>query len=479
MHVDEIRWKNFRAFRDTGWLELRPITLIIGPNNTGKSSVLAPLLILRQTLSSGRADSPLVIRGTLINAGSFSDLVHRHILSSEVSFDFRFQITATKPTKQGIGVNPPAVCEVSFGSGSYSTDVNLERYSVEDAFGRSLLLRNRWDNGGYSLEKIRTWAKDATEGMVSGNDESDRAARRAIRDSRPNHFLFESDKVLDKALDALKSGRRQSESIRDIQPLRLSSFVTRYCSAVDIVQHFVATFLRNVVYLGPMREQPRRFYQASGDVPQRVGARGQFSPEILLRASETDASLTDNVNRWLQRFGMPGRLECEHITDTMFSLVLKQNNEERQEEGSIITNYADMGFGFSQILPLIVEGLTASDDTLLVTEQPEIHLNPRLQALLGDFFVEVADRGVSVLAETHSEHLLLSIRRLIAEGKLNAEHVAVYYTERQDGFSSIRPVPIRADGHIEDNDWPEGFFEDSLRESFALATAQARSRRAT
>jgi predicted ATPase len=140
----------------------------------------------------------------------------------------------------------------------------------------------------------------------------------------------------------------------------------------------------------------------------------------------------------------------------------------------LIHNYADTGFGVSQVLPLIVQGLYGDEDTMLIAEQPEIHLNPKLQALLADLFCDFASRKVNVLVETHSEHLLLRLRRLIAEGSIKSNQVALYYVERDKDKSLIREIPIKDNGHVEIKEWPRGFFQDSLRESIGLASAQSK-----
>jgi predicted ATPase len=79
-----------------------------------------------------------------------------------------------------------------------------------------------------------------------------------------------------------------------------------------------------------------------------------------------------------------------------------------------------------------------------------------------------------VLVETHSEHLVMRIRRLIAEGKVNAGDVALYFVERDMYLSTVREVPIDRNGHIDQEDWPKGFFGESLSESLALAAAQGK-----
>jgi predicted ATPase len=196
----------------------------------------------------------------------------------------------------------------------------------------------------------------------------------------------------------------------------------------------------------------------------------RLSPEILLRSRKQ--VLYKQVNRWLREFDLPGDLASDQFTDTAFRLVLQGLPDSRP------TNFADVGFGYSQVLPLLVQGLTAQKESLIIAEQPEIHLNPRLQSRLADFFGQVTKRDVSILVETHSEHLVLGLRRLVAQGTLQADDVAIYYGERTNGTSTARRVPIQENGHVESSDWPSGFFEDSLRESFELASAQVRRKRA-
>jgi AAA ATPase domain/Protein of unknown function (DUF3696) len=419
------------------------------------------------------------MRGPLTNAGAFSDLVHEHSTSDDIDFGFRLHNPEPGTNKGELGVNRPEICQVSFRAATSPGVVNLYKYAVYDSFGRPLLIRTR-KSSGYSLEKIRTWAPEGS----NSNSPTDKAARREIRSSQPYHFLFRSNRVWTSALEAAQPHRHgpneETDSIRDAEPVELSAFTTQYCAVVDFIEDHVQTFLRNLVYLGPIREEPKRLYEISGDSPPDVGTRGEFSPEIILRASKTE--LFPRVNQWLKKFGMPGNLQCDRLTEMAFSLVVEPDGDTHNvpEGGSEEvsskpnkTNFADMGFGFSQVLPLIVQGLTATSNSLLIAEQPEIHLNPRLQSCLAEFFAEVIVRKVSLLVETHSEHLLLSIRRLIAEGKIKSSDVAIYYVENNDGISRVREVAILPNGHIGIEDWPKGFFEDSLRESFALATAQS------
>jgi predicted ATPase len=132
-----------------------------------------------------------------------------------------------------------------------------------------------------------------------------------------------------------------------------------------------------------------------------------------------------------------------------------------------------MGEGISQLLPVIAGViLTAPGETLLV-EQPELHLHPAAQANLGDLFVEsVSDlSGPQFIVETHSEHLLLRVRRRIAEDKLDPRFVSVLYVDKRGSTSKVRPLELNPKGHFVE--WPAGFFEEGYNEALGLARAGA------
>ncbi len=136
------------------------------------------------------------------------------------------------------------------------------------------------------------------------------------------------------------------------------------------------------------------------------------------------------------------------------------------------TNFADAGFGVSQIFPIIVAGLSAKKGSYLIFEQPEIHLNPRLQSILAQLFAYFVSEGINLIVETHSEHFLLRLRQIIASGQLKSDKVNLYYVEKEEERSLIRKIFIKENGHIDSADWPKGFFDETLRGALELAGAQ-------
>jgi len=238
-----------------------------------------------------------------------------------------------------------------------------------------------------------------------------------------------------------------------------------YFLFVATTANHISGVLSNMSYIGPLREYPKRFYESTEEIPQAVGVRGELTPHILRLT--TDKQVIAKTNEWLERFGLARRISYEPFHGDLFAL----NVTDLERQSTV--DFSDSGFGLSQLLPLIVQGFHSKSRAILFLEQPEIHLNPKLQSELANLFAAISVDKKVVIVETHSEHLVLRIRTLIAEKKLRAEDVALYYIEKKKGSSILRRIPISHDGHIEPNEWPTGFFADAISESLNLASAQS------
>jgi len=442
----ELRWKNYRRFKDTGWLTIRPVTVLIGPNNSGKSSVLAPLLLLNQTIASSDSEAPLVTRGRLVDVGNYRDFVHKHDYSNELFFGVRFHTHKLPKRAKRVGAYPPGAVEIALSQGKEPQQLRLNKYELFDIFARPYVGRALRGDGTYSLD-----------GVISFDKMTDHE-KKAIASSRPVNFLFSPNQTL----YSLELPDKPDEQTR---PTRFSEAFSHYLQAVGFAYSEVRSLFQNLSYVGPLRRKIQRYYRVAAETPATVGPQGENAPHLFRRNRR---NLQAEVNAWVKQFEFGDSLSCNQLTDDLFQLVLKNGSEE--------TNLADVGFGASQVLPLIIQALAAPRDSLTLAEQPEIHLNPRLQCVLADLFVHMANSGHRVLLETHSEHLLTRLRRLVASGDIGASDVALYFVEREGADSTIKEVPIQRNGHIDANVWPRGFFEDALRESLALATAQARAK---
>jgi hypothetical protein len=218
--------------------------------------------------------------------------------------------------------------------------------------------------------------------------------------------------------------------------------------------------LMQIVYLGPLREYPERHYIVSGAHTTQVGKSGKLLPDVLL----SNQGLVAELNTELQSFGIPYELRVSAVVDDptledVFAMRLV-------DRSGVNVSIRDVGFGISQSLPVIAQSMLSSQ-ALICIEQPEIHLHPRLQAELAELFVRCTEppRSNAFLIETHSEHMMLRLQRMIREGRLDPLQVSVVYVD--SGGESTRAIPLRLDREGDFIDpWPEGFFEEGFRELF-------------
>ena len=454
-----IRWRQFRGFEDTQWLRLKPLTILLGANSSGKSSLIAPLLLMKQSLDSQTGRNALLTRGDYVNVGSFRDFAHDHRLDATVSLGIRWHSHPASQAKRPVGEYTPGGVELGFVRGDDLHQVKLKSYRVDDLYRRVMLHRVLAEDERYTLRMARIPKRARRADSKGKRAEVNQAMRAAAREARPVDFLFTSAAVRHAAIDAGTDGDAPTfPALLDDDRIRF------YCQIVDYVQLRIEDIATNLYFLGPLREPPKRVYELSGEMPPDVGTRGEHAPEILYRW-RNDEQRSDEVKTWLRHFGFSDEIRFEAVGDEGFALSFGSKGR--------ANSVLDVGFGLSQILPLIVQGLRAPPLSWLIVEQPEIHLNPRLQAALADLLVGLSKRDVGLIIETHSEHLLLRLRRLLADDSIAVSDVGLHFVERSGTTSLVREVPLDQSGYVEPKDWPQGFFDDSLRESLGLAQAQA------
>lgn len=220
--------------------------------------------------------------------------------------------------------------------------------------------------------------------------------------------------------------------------------------------------LERLLYLGPLREYPERHYIYSGNLVKEVGKSGKGMPDLLFL--HRTKPLVKRVNEWLKRFGVDYSLDVRTVKDPdvedVFTLRLTD------ERTKVTVSPLDVGFGISQILPIIVQSLLAEGRVICV-EQPEIHLHPRLQAEFGSLLAEAIKQRQpnQFIIETHSEHLILRLQRLIRRGELKPDDVSVVYVQKTQSGSIATELRLDEQGEFIDR-WPQGFFEEDFAERF-------------
>ncbi len=218
--------------------------------------------------------------------------------------------------------------------------------------------------------------------------------------------------------------------------------------------------LDGLVYLGPLREYPERHYIFSGNLVEEVGKSGKGMPDLLFQ----DRKLVRRVNEWMEQFGLEHEIRVKTVRDPDVEDVYTLRLADR--ESGVTVSPLDVGFGISQMLPIVVQSLLAEDRVICV-EQPEIHLHPRLQAEFGSLLADVVSGAHpnQFLIETHSEHLILRLQRLIRKKKLDCDNVKVLHVGKSEGGAVVREMRLDQDGRFLEQ-WPEGFFEEGFTERF-------------
>lgn len=184
-----------------------------------------------------------------------------------------------------------------------------------------------------------------------------------------------------------------------------------------------------------------------------------LNEELLSKAAPTK-TLVDQCSGWLQQLSPGVRVSADDLLGTDH-VVLRYDYVGRSgvSESSRKIRPANVGFGLTYSLPLVVGCLVAAPGTLLLLENPEAHLHPQGQSALGELMVRSASEGVQIIVETHSDHVLNGIRLAVKRGLIDPEQIVIHYFNREikSGFVSAESPAVLANGRL--SNWPRGFFD--------------------
>jgi predicted ATPase len=300
---------------------------------------------------------------------------------------------------------------------------------------------------------------------------------------REREDLFE---LIHQAMKASKLEKAETHAFVPVRPPRLIMEATWYLDSF---------FSSSLKYLGPLRDSPKPLYPlAPAADPHDVGLRGEHTASILelhkskkiryipssnfkdpvIDRKTVTRTLEAAVIDWLQYLGVASSVKSRDQGKLGHELKVGLPNSDSTHD------LTHVGVGVSQVLPILVMCLIADTDSTLVFEQPELHLHPKVQTLLGDFFVSMALCNKQCIVETHSEYFIDRIRFRIAaatpEKELNS-HTKIYFVEKPLQGSTFREVVINEYGAI--SDWPEGFFDQSQQQAEEILRAAAMKRKAS
>jgi hypothetical protein len=421
-----LRIENLKSVQDSGRLRLRPLTILMGPNSSGKSTLLDAILLAKQTVDSKDPRNPVVMYGDYVKLGSFPEVVFRNEKARTLALEFEF---SPFDVRRAASVESATVrAEFSYNRKSLQTYATRVTYTLPPT--------------DFRIEKTSPTPHKASVEILD-KDES----------------IFRSEGHPGKFYDLPRSPRR----------------VARWRAGSDLQLFAPWQFesqLKGVSYIGPLRTAPQRTYLAGGEMPQGVGLQGEMTLSALW-ASRWSKPLRQRVYKrtsdWLARFGIAATLELRRIGGSYFTCLIADPSL------GVKANFADVGFGSSQLLPAIVQTLLAPAGTTIVMEQPEIHLHPAAQAVLGDFFVEQSLEGKQFIVETHSEHMVSRALTRVARRDITPDHLGILYCSRTPEGTKVERVDVDSYGRFGEG-LPRGFFEQDYLEARAQMEALAGGR---
>jgi hypothetical protein len=425
--ITSISLQNFRAFQDEVTVRMRPVTVLIGRNSAGKSSVIKFLLMLKQTLES-QADSFFVTEGKEVQLGTWKDLRHtntRH--GSALDKYLRFSLEVV--TEDLPSAEIQEMWKIVSTGGAVRTQgdtikVHMEfpRQPVrrESPTGRFVIAGNVLYGAKFKV------GKHEVSGFL-GDTEVFRKSTGNLETSGFLRFSKRTDSV-SKMVEAI-AGEPFLEALR-------YQFVSQR-------------------HLSPVREESQQVVQTGSPPPGYVGHKGEFALPHLVRilASREKEDKADLILRFAAQVARVEKLKFRSEVARLLSDVRGKN----MDTGAVCL-LADFGFGVSQCLPSFVQGAMHDRHQLLIVEQPEAQLHPTAQLELGSYFAELWLRHkVPSVIETHSENVLLRLRKLVKQGVLSPHDVSIAYfaieeVSRKGGLRfpavAVRNLDINTDGSL-------------------------------
>ena len=462
--LEKLRIRNFKGWKDTGDIRMAPITLFFGANSSGKSSIGQFLMMLKQTVES--PDRKAVFypggRNSAVQLGSYQEMVFHRDPKNKIAFEYLWSL----PRYMEIMEIKDPLSGDTFSANRFKFNAEVELI----------------DKAEYSLQ-LSKFNYDLSE-----NSNSSLKIGLSKKLTKREYSISASPYKL-----ARKQGR--TFIIRDI--VRFYGFPDEVAACyknsafVQELNFAQEKLFNSIYYLGPLRTKAERLYTWGGISPESVGFTGENTIAAILASRNRKINLFKSGSR---------RASPAKSLEAMIALKLKEMglidafqvnsiSEKRQDyEVRVRTrgsrdwvDLPDVGFGVSQVLPVLVQCFYAPPGSIIIMEQPEIHLHPNAQSALADVMIDAInarengqDRNIQLVIETHSEHFLRRLQRRIAEDKVSRDKVSTYFADITKTPAALDPLEIDEFGNI--RNWPENFFGDEMGDITEQAKAAMQKR---
>ena len=393
--ITRIAVEGFKSISKRQSIEIAPLTILAGANSSGKSSIMQPLLMLKQTLEATYDPGPLKIDGPNVSFTSSEQFLSKR---------------GTRPRRLQVMVDTQGLkFAVTLAAGS-ETGLEVEEETYEVVGSRVTLYPNM------SSAQLRHALHDFNP----------------IKDLAHHEFLVSRNRFF----------------------LNLKEESWR-----SITLEYPSPYIQTVIHVPGSRGKQSRTYPVASAGPNFPATFEYYVASVIDAWQSGKRAEADALNNDLNSLGLAQRIDARRLTEVEIDLRVNQFSNERSKD---MVSIADVGFGVSQIIPVLVALRVAEDGRLVYLEEPEIHLHPRAQVRLADILANAAKRGVRVVAETHSSLLLRAVQTLVAKGELAADLVRLHWFSRDNvGVTHVKSVVPDENGAF--GDWPEDFGDVNLQ----------------
>ncbi|SRR6266481_3040089 len=408
MAIKSLGVSNFKGISDATSFDIKPLTIFIGPNSSGKSSCIHALASLAQTIKLGDTSRALTLDDEFaqVHLGRYIEIVHSKSYTDIIEIGLNLGPTNLQ-SKIGERVHQVAgdiTATYYFKSTKRTQEVYVHLATL--AIG----------------DREIKFSLDSKNGTYKAQDSSSNQTYLA---TNTGNFFFEL---------TWDAGVIDEDWV----------FST---TIIRTIQKQLSQELRKTSYLGPFRQSPLRRYPYRGSTPVEVGAQGEAAVSLLANEfmQSKKRSHTKQISDWLKDLGLARAVKVARVgSSDLFDVSIEMTDQ-------VSLPIADLGYGLSQILPVLVQCSFAQEGSTLLFEQPELHLHEGAARKLAKIFADVISiKKVHIVAETHSRDLFFGIINEVREEKIDHNDVITYDVIREGGCSTYTPIKIIKDeGHFE------------------------------
>ena len=430
MYLTSLELENFKIFKQETF-NFKKITLLTGTNSSGKSTVINAITSALQTKEPGIFPIKFDNYGDMTKLGGFKEIVNGGKGNKKFAMKLVFESATEKLELKG--------------KYRYSASGNhiLPYDVVVDTESAKLELKWKTTEIGYQVKKT-----------VKNTDNLEGIQKILAKFTKVVHAGTKGKRDDSKIEDMLKGMISSTDwvSLKSRKPLdiieELEKGINFQTTLQDIKTKFSA-IKKHFSYIGPIRAYPSRHYE-SDNLYTSVNNTGSNAYSFVIDWKQHSSKKYNKLISDMRLIKLVNDIDTSPIRDDLVQLNIQPHGHKEK------VNVTDVGFGISQLLPILVANIELPDNSTMLINQPEVHLHPSGQAELATYFNQNLLKRHYII-ETHSEYLINRFRLLVAQGKLKQEDINIIYIDNIKGEPDVSNISINKDGNLIGA--PDSFFE--------------------